>query len=131
MFLAGAVALDEDALTCDFAQFYHVLDWRGLPCRLAAVLAFGLPDDSRIKMKMAGITGSPDRILMAAQLDVLNMLAWMQSKDGAKNRNRPDRVVTSFYYTEKKEKAPAIRGFESAAAFEDARAQILGEINGY
>lgn len=30
--------------------------------------------------------------LAAAQLDTLNTLAWMQSEDGAKNRNRPSPV---------------------------------------
>lgn len=124
MFLAGAVAADEDSLICDFAQYYHVLDWRGLPCRLAAALAFGLPDDSRTKMRMAGIKGSPARIMMAAQLDAINLLVWMQSKDGAKNRNRPTQVAPTFLVSSER-KEPAVRGFDSAAAFEAERAKLL------
>ena len=55
-FLSGLIASDEgkDKLICDFAQYYHVLDWRSLPVRLAATLAAGLPPDSRCMMHLAG-----------------------------------------------------------------------------
>ena len=43
------VAADEDALRCDFAQTYHILDYRRLPLRTAAVFAWGLGEDSRVK----------------------------------------------------------------------------------
>lgn len=36
------VAVDEEALICDFAETYNILDWRELPCRTAAILASGL-----------------------------------------------------------------------------------------
>lgn len=48
------VALDEDALICDFAETYHVLDLWSLPVQLAATLAAGLRYDSRIMMRING-----------------------------------------------------------------------------
>ena len=54
--LAELIASDEDALICDFAQYYHVLDWHALPLRLAATLAAGLPETSRSLRKAAGRT---------------------------------------------------------------------------
>lgn len=45
------VALGEDSLICDFAQFYH-MDYRELSLEYAAVLAHGLPADSRIYTRM-------------------------------------------------------------------------------
>ena len=41
------LAADEDAVICDFAEVYHVLDLRALAPPLAATLAAGLPPDSR------------------------------------------------------------------------------------
>jgi len=41
-------AIDRDALICDFAQYYH-LNLDEQPVRYAAILACGLPADSRIQ----------------------------------------------------------------------------------
>jgi len=45
------IKLDENALICDFAETYHIYDYRQLPPTRVAVFACGLRDDSRIKMK--------------------------------------------------------------------------------
>jgi len=42
------IATDEDALVCDLAETYHVLDYRMLPLKTAAALASGLRSDARI-----------------------------------------------------------------------------------
>lgn len=75
-------------------------------------------------MRLAGIKGSPTRVMMAAQLDTLNMLVWMQSKDGQKNRNRPTPVAPAYLVQE--QKAPAeLQGFDSGADFDAARERLL------
>lgn len=43
------IAADEDALVCDLAETYHILNYKALPLRLAATLAAGLPLYSRSK----------------------------------------------------------------------------------
>ena len=40
------IATDEDALICDFAETYHIYDYRSLDVEYAATLAYGLRDDS-------------------------------------------------------------------------------------
>lgn len=45
--LANMVAVGEDLLICDFAQYYH-MDYRELSKEYAGILACGLPRDSRI-----------------------------------------------------------------------------------
>lgn len=90
------IASDEDALTCDFAETYHVLDFRALPARLAATLAAGLPDTARIRMKMAGAKVPAAILLHAAMVDRLSLLTWMQTKDGQKNRRRPKSILESL-----------------------------------
>lgn len=42
------ILTDEDALICDLAETYHVLDYRSLPLLTAATLASGLRSDARI-----------------------------------------------------------------------------------
>lgn len=41
------VAVGEDMVICDFAQYYH-MDYRELPLEYAGILAHGLPAESRI-----------------------------------------------------------------------------------
>lgn len=42
------ILTDEDALICDLAETYNVLDYRALPVRTTAALASGLRADARI-----------------------------------------------------------------------------------
>ena len=86
------VAVDEEALICDFAETYNILDWRELPCRTAAILASGLRNDSRIKMKINGMRYSTDTLLLASACYRLSFLVWAKTKDGQKGRNRPKSI---------------------------------------
>ena len=73
--------LDKDALLCDLAETYHIYDYKSLPCRMVATFSCGLRENSRIKMKMAGIDPIPEQILMAAIADGTRTTAWLQSED--------------------------------------------------
>lgn len=80
-------------LICDFAETYHVLDWRTLPVGLAATLAAGLRDSSRVKMKIAGAKAPADTLLLAAGADALKVLVWQNTRDGAKGKNPPESIL--------------------------------------
>ena len=54
-------------------------------------------------MRVAGLKASPVRVMLAAQLDTLNMLLWMQTKDAAKGRNRPAQILPNFLVSEETE----------------------------
>ena len=108
------VSADEDALICDFAETYHLLDWRALPVRLAATLAAGLPEISRIRMKMAGTKTPVSLLMQAAMVDRLSLLVWMQTKDGQKNRRRP-RSITQALTGEPQR--GAVQAFDSEEEF--------------
>ena len=82
--LAELIASDEDALICDFAQYYHVLDWRALPLRLAATLAAGLPETSRSLRKAAGRTVDFETELLAYAADRLTQVLWWLHNDTSK-----------------------------------------------
>ena len=90
------IRTDEDALICDFAETYNIYDFKRLPLKVAAALAVGLRDDSRIKMKLSGAQAPADVLLLAAAVDRLSLLVWAQTKDAEKGRNRPKSILESF-----------------------------------
>lgn len=116
------IRLDEDALKCDFAETYQIYDYRGLPVSYAAALAAGLRENSRIRMKMAGLKIAPETIMTASILDTVNTIAWMKTKDGEKNRNRPQSIVLILTQEPKENN---VEGFTSADSFEEARRRLL------
>ena len=96
MMLSTMIETDEDALICDFAEYYNVLNYRALPLDLAATLAVGLRAESRIMLKISKQKIDYNVLLKAAILDQLSFIAWTKTKDGANNRNRPESVVNKL-----------------------------------
>lgn len=76
MILAAMLDGGEDELICDFAQYYHVLDWRALPLRTAAVLAAGLPQEARCKLRLQGVKAPLPTILLARLTDQMETWLW-------------------------------------------------------
>lgn len=120
------LAADRDALICDLAETYHILDMTAIPVPLLATLAAGLRGDSRIRMAMAGETTRTGELLQAAMLDRLTTLCWMQTRDGAHGRRRPPSVVDAIGGKDKpKQTNTRPVAFATPADFERARARIL------
>lgn len=119
------IIADEDALICDFAETYGIYDYRKLPLRMAAIFASGLRDNSRIKIKMSGMNASPELILNAAIADRVGLLAWMQSEDGMKNRNRPESILGAILHQPREESS--VETFESGQAFQDEWDKLTGK----
>lgn len=118
------VAIDEDALMCDLWETYQVTNWRALPLQTAAVLAFGLSGDSRIKKAISKAPAYDlSDILLAVIADGVKLLAWMQTRDGQKGRNRPASITSKMTEVEKPKE---YKTFDTAEAFEAARARALG-----
>lgn len=118
------IKLDESALICDFAETYHILDYRALPLKTAAVLASGLRDNSRIMMKISGMQISPDTALMAAAVDRLSLLFWAKTKDAEHGNNRPESILAKLT-GENEKKDSDLQSFDTAEEFEAARQRIL------
>lgn len=125
MTLAGMVSVDEEALICDFAETYGICDYRALPARTAAVLSAGLRDDSRIKLKMTGITVPMDTLFLVGIFDRLNHLIWMQTKNGHEGVNPPKLLMKEFIRQEEK-----LVSFETGEDFDAARKELLRKYGG-
>ena len=114
MLLVKMVSEDEDSLICDFAQYYHVLDYRGLGLERAAVLAAGLPPKSGIMKKLMNQKYDLNTILLANIADHIALNVWMKTKDGRKNRNRPPSVTEALTKSDDKK----TKAFSSPEEFE-------------
>ena len=128
MILAAMLERSEDSLICDLAETYHIYDMRRFQASYIAILAAGLREDSRVMMLFSGNKIRPSLLLQAASLDKLALLWWAETKDGQKNRNRPESVVESLTKENKQPEEPAIV-FESAEEFNKAREEMLRRIN--
>ena len=120
---------DEDALVCDFAETYHILNWRALPLDLAARLASGLGSDSRIMRALTGQTAATDDIFLAAILDRCSFLVWAQTEDAKKGKNRPESVLSKLLGVEDKHHTRGT-SFANGEEFEKAKMRLLQKARG-
>lgn len=96
------ILFDEDALICDLAETYHVHDYGSLPVKTVATLAFGLREDSRIKMALRGESLTFEQKMLVQQVDLLNINAWLKTRDAVKGRNRPESLYMKLTQNENK-----------------------------
>jgi hypothetical protein len=123
------IQTDEDALICDLAETYGIFDYRQLHVDQVAVFAFGLRDDSRIKLAMTNSKVPFETFLLAGVLDRLSALVWFKTTDGQKGINKPLMVAEELIgKTKAKESKEMI--FDSGEDFEEYRQQILEKIGG-
>lgn len=108
--------VSEDDLVCDLAETYHIFNWRELPPSLVATLSVGLSNDSRIKRRISNQRVTFNDMLMALLIDGVNLLVWQNTKDGAKNRNRPESLYKKF--TEDEKPKDDLEVFTSVEAYE-------------
>ena len=115
------VAADEGALACDFMETYHIMDWRALPARRAALFAYGLREDARIRLKLSGAKARLDTMLMAMAVDALNTLAWQNTQAGHEGRDHPRSVLALL----RGDPEPEKRGFDTPEEFDAWRNSLL------
>ena len=112
----------EDDLICDLAETYHIFKFKELSPSLVATLCFGLRDESRVKMKLSGKKITLSQILLARITDELAFQSWAKTKDGQKNRNRPESVLKALTTEPKEEEAVS---FITADDFDRAWKEIV------
>lgn len=126
MTLAYLLATDEDNLICDFAQYYGIYDMESqVSCSTAAILACGLPPESRVMRKMSNSPIDTTDTILAGIFDSLNNLMYMMS--GKRHRKKPESLLDKLLNVEKKKKKQEnIVAFSSAEEFERVRNEIIG-----
>lgn len=107
------------------AETYHVLNWRELPLKTAAILASGLYQDSRCFRKINNQKLRSDQYTQFAILDEVRFFHWnMLPKEFKKGRKKPESVLLKMLRMENR---PDVTGFRTPEEFEARRKQIAGE----
>lgn len=65
---------DKDALLCDLAETYHIYDFDAFKPSKMAIFAYGLREDSRIKMKIGGMNDISRLGIMIHAADTLTLI---------------------------------------------------------
>lgn len=99
------------------AEYYGIIDYKGLPPMTCATLCVGLPDNSRTKRKISKQKLTIDEMLLALIVDGINILIWQKTKDGTKGRNKPESVFKKLMDLDKKKK-DELQSFTSVDDFE-------------
>lgn len=86
------------------------------------MLIVGLREDSRLVLKVTGRSHSMSQLMQAYTVDRLSILCWQNTKDGAKNKNKP-KMLSDIMLKTKEE--TDIQSFDSAEEFERHRKEIL------
>lgn len=111
-------------MICDFAETYGIIDIFGLSPSLVMTLFFGLRNDSRAKMKLAGQKITLEQRLLAMIADGINWLVWSKTKDASKGRNKPNSILSVLLESDNEKDIETFNTFED---FEKMRQQIIGE----
>ena len=112
----------EDAIVCDMAETYGILNIKGLPVQKLATLVLGLRDNSRTKIMISGTKADAQTILLASILDAVALLVWFGSKDGQNGVNRPKSVLNVIMG---REEQGQYKTFATVEDFERYRREII------
>lgn len=122
------IAANRDALLCDLAETYHIYDFKALPATTLATLSVGLREESRIKMLMRGESITKTEMMLAAIVDRLSFLVWLQTEDAISGINRPVSILDQLLGMT--EEQGEIESFDTPEAFEKAWEIITGVKHG-
>lgn len=120
------IEFDEDALICDLAETYNILDYRSLPPSLVATLSVGLRDNSRIKMKASGLNVSQDTLLLASIADRVEMFRYGFT-DAAKNGKKPPALLVDMLTGGSNNKSSGVARFSTPDEFDATLARLRGK----
>lgn len=76
------------------------------PVELIATLAYGLRDDSRIKMEISGMKIKPEILIMAKIADNTALNVYAKTEDAKHRRNYPKSLVEALTKEKKKSETP-------------------------
>lgn len=108
------IALDEDALICDFAETYGIYSIYDLPVLYVATLAKGLRFNSRIMMAISGLKVDINTLLLAHIADNSAKNVYFKTRDAEKGKNPPRSFVQLLIPPKDEEK---VKGFDCGDDF--------------
>ena len=116
------IGIGEDLLICDFAETYRIYDYKQLPVSYAAILAVGLREDSRIRMKISESKGTFEDRMLTMIYDLINVIRYYHTQDAYDGVNPPEQIYPQLFdknYKPKEEKIEYMR-FKTGEDFKRA-----------
>lgn len=107
------------------AQYYHLTDLSGLTVKQQAVLACGLPPESRTMKELSGIKYDTKTLLLAGILDEAKLLVYSKTKSARNGQNRPKSVLTAMLEDGKGKSDKSLKTFESGQSFDAYRRRLI------
>ena len=117
----------KDELICDFAEYYHIYDMKAFPVRYIAILAVGLREESRTKIKMNNMKLGMQSLMLAKIADNTSFLVWAKTEDGMKNVNGPPMILEALMKADDPE---AAQGFDTVEDFQAEYERRIRSRNG-
>ena len=117
------LGLDRDALICDLAETYGVLNYKELPIDTLATLCSGLHEDSRIRMRMMDCKEVAPSFALIRIADTLTVVKYMLESLASKDKPSLPMLyqdIMTGKHTPKEQ-----TGFSSIQEFEEARKRII------
>lgn len=112
------------------AETYGIIDYRKVPAERLAILAAGLREDSRSKMKLAGKTITKQEALLAAILDGVNRTVWLLSGSCPHEGEKPASVLRLLLGEQDPDTTEDADVFDSPEEFEKAWESVTGVSHG-
>lgn len=103
-------------MICDLAETYHIFSYKNHNPSFIATLLSGLKDDSRIAMKLAGVTADTKTRLLAMIADFIRALG------GTFDGENSISIYDSFIRSQKSKKTT---GFNTVEEYENRRNEII------
>lgn len=112
----------KDALICDFAQYYNIYDMNNHDLQTMAILACGLPPESRTIRQISGQKYSAEMIVQMGILDTLRSIENVYINVHSKRKiPKPKSIFEILNGNDEKE----IRVFRSGEEFERERERLI------
>lgn len=120
------IAQYEDEVICDFAQFYHIYDYLQFGVKKAAILAYGLPKESRVMSKLNNRDYTLEEYYLVALIDEIRNFEHSYISAHSKTKPaKPKRITDSMM--NKGTTESDVRSYDSAEDFEAELRKIKGE----
>lgn len=110
-------------MICDFAETYHIFNYKELSPCLVATLLFGLRDDSRVKMHISETKITVEQTLWAIMADALQFIAWSKTTE-AKHGKYKNKSILKILRGEYEEEKDDLMSFESIEEYLDYMSQF-------
>lgn len=113
-------------MICDFAETYHLFNYRELPPTMVVTLLFGLRDNSRVKMHMSDAKITIEQTLLAIMADALQFIAWSKTQDAKHGKYKKKSILKVLNGEYAKDKDDLV-SFETIEEYLDYMSQFEGE----